>query len=561
MDGILIIVGLIIAVLVIAWGVNKIRHPKSKDFAQKQATLEALHATTQGAEHQVNTKVATTALDVRFGLGTSRNKILIAMIFGMFIGVLNQTLLNVALPKINEDFNIEASTGQWLMTGFMLVNGILIPISAYLFSKYTYRRLFLIAMTLFTIGSLVCGIAENFPVMMTGRVLQAIGAGVLMPLGTNVFMSLFPPEKRGSAMGLMGIAMVLAPAIGPTLSGYIVQNYHWNIMFYGMFVIGAIATILGMLWFKIYQHVENPKMDVFGVIFSTIGFGALLFGFSEAGQQGWTSTIVMSTLITGALFTLLFVIHECKMKQPMLNFEVLKYSGFTLTAMINMIVVMSLFGGMILLPIYLQTLRGFTPLDSGLLLLPGALLMGVMGPFAGKMLDKFGIKPLAIIGLIIMTYANWELTKLSDDIAYGRILWIYTVRSFGMSFIMMPIMTAGMNALPSRLVSHGNALVNTVRQLAGSIGTALLVTIMTMQTSNNVQAYQHHLNGVNSHTREQIQHAAQHLTSESELAQFIQKLASINGINTAFWFATALSVLALLMSLFLKGKSHYLSQE
>ena len=397
--------------------------------------------------------------------------------------------------------------------------------------------------------------------MMTGRVLQAIGAGVLMPLGTNVFMSLFPPEKRGSAMGLMGIAMVLAPAIGPTLSGYIVQNYHWNIMFYGMFVIGAIATILGMLWFKIYQHVENPKMDVFGVIFSTIGFGALLFGFSEAGQQGWTSTIVMSTLITGALFTLLFVIHECKMKQPMLNFEVLKYSGFTLTAMINMIVVMSLFGGMILLPIYLQTLRGFTPLDSGLLLLPGALLMGVMGPFAGKMLDKFGIKPLAIIGLIIMTYANWELTKLSDDIAYGRILWIYTVRSFGMSFIMMPIMTAGMNALPSRLVSHGNALVNTVRQLAGSIGTALLVTIMTMQTSNNVQAYQHHLNGVNSHTREQIQHAAQHLTSESELAQFIQKLASINGINTAFWFATALSVLALLMSLFLKGKSHYLSQE
>ena len=180
----------------------------------------------------------------------------------MFIAILNQTLLNVALPKINTEFNISASTGQWLMTGFMLVNGILIPISAFLFNKYSYRKLFIIALLLFTIGSLVCALSNNFPMMMGGRVLQAIG-GVLMPLGSNVIVTIFPPEKRGVAMGTMGIAMILAPTIGPTLSGYIVQNYHWNVMFYGMFFLG-IAMIFGYFWFRLYQEqqIQEPTIKV-----------------------------------------------------------------------------------------------------------------------------------------------------------------------------------------------------------------------------------------------------------------------------------------------------------
>lgn len=220
-----------------------------------------------------------------FGEGVSRGKILAALLFGMFIAILNQTLLNVALPKINTEFNISASTGQWLMTGFMLVNGILIPITAYLFNKYSYRKLFLVALVLFTIGSLICAISMNFPIMMVGRVLQAIGAGVLIPLGSIVIITIYPPEKRGAAMGTMGIAMILAPAIGPTLSGYIVQNYHWNVMFYGMFIIGILAILVGFVWFKLYQYTTNPKADIPGIIFSTIGFGALLYGFSEAGTK------------------------------------------------------------------------------------------------------------------------------------------------------------------------------------------------------------------------------------------------------------------------------------
>ncbi|RLY66230.1 MFS transporter, partial [Staphylococcus epidermidis] len=248
-------------------------------------------------EGRVNERIKNQESNFIFGKGITRGKILAAMLFGMFIAILNQTLLNVALPKINTEFNISASTGQWLMTGFMLVNGILIPISAFLFNKYSYRKLFIIGLTLFTLGSLVCAISFNFPIMMSGRVLQAIGAGILMPLGSNVIVTIFPPEKRGVAMGTMGIAMILAPAIGPTLSGYIVQNYDWNVMFYGMFFIGIIAIEIGLFWFKLYQSTTNPKADIPGIIYSTIGFGSLLYGFSEAGNKGWGSTEIVTMFI------------------------------------------------------------------------------------------------------------------------------------------------------------------------------------------------------------------------------------------------------------------------
>ena len=509
-------------------------------------------------EGRVNERIKNQESNFIFGKGITRGKILAAMLFGMFIAILNQTLLNVALPKINTEFNISASTGQWLMTGFMLVNGILIPISAFLFNKYSYRKLFIIGLTLFTLGSLVCAISFNFPIMMSGRVLQAIGAGILMPLGSNVIVTIFPPEKRGVAMGTMGIAMILAPAIGPTLSGYIVQNYDWNVMFYGMFFIGIIAIVIGLFWFKLYQSTTNPKADIPGIIYSTIGFGSLLYGFSEAGNKGWGSTEIVTMFIVGTVFIIFFILRELRMKAPMLSLEVLKYPTYTLTTVINMIVMMSLYGGMILLPLYLQNLRGFSALDSGLLLLPGALVMGALGPVAGKLLDTIGIKPLAIFGIGIMTYATWELSKLNMDTTYLHIMWIYIVRSFGMAFVMMPIMTAGMNALPPRLISHGNAFVNTMRQLAGSIGTAILVTVMTTQQTNHLSAFSEELDKTNPVIQDHMRELAQQYGGESAamklLLEHVNKLASVEGVNDAFIVATIISAIALILSLFLQGK-------
>ncbi|HIA6857605.1 TPA: DHA2 family efflux MFS transporter permease subunit [Staphylococcus aureus] len=508
-------------------------------------------------EYKVNEKIKKEHKNFIFGEGVSRGKILAALLFGMFIAILNQTLLNVALPKINTEFNISASTGQWLMTGFMLVNGILIPITAYLFNKYSYRKLFLVALVLFTIGSLICAISMNFPIMMVGRVLQAIGAGVLMPLGSIVIITIYPPEKRGAAMGTMGIAMILAPAIGPTLSGYIVQNYHWNVMFYGMFIIGIIAILVGFVWFKLYQYTTNPKADIPDIIFSTIGFGALLYGFSEAGNKGWGSVEIETMFAIGIIFIILFVIRELRMKAPMLNLEVLKFPTFTLTTVINMVVMLSLYGGMILLPIYLQNLRGFSALDSGLLLLPGSLIMGLLGPFAGKLLDTIGLKPLAIFGIAVMTYATWELTKLNMDTPYMTIMGIYVLRSFGMAFIMMPMVTAAINALPGRLASHGNAFLNTMRQLAGSIGTAILVTVMTTQTTQHLSAFGEELDKTNpvvqDHMRELASQYGGQEGAMKVLLQFVNKLATVEGINDAFIVATIFSVIALILCLFLQS--------
>ncbi|MCQ1137076.1 DHA2 family efflux MFS transporter permease subunit [Staphylococcus aureus] len=511
----------------------------------------------ESEEYKVNEKIKKEHKNFIFGEGVSRGKILAALLFGMFIAILNQTLLNVALPKINTEFNISASTGQWLMTGFMLVNGILIPITAYLFNKYSYRKLFLVALVLFTIGSLICAISMNFPIMMVGRVLQAIGAGVLMPLGSIVIITIYPPEKRGAAMGTMGIAMILAPAIGPTLSGYIVQNYHWNVMFYGMFIIGIIAILVGVIWFKLYQYTTNPKADIPGIIFSTIGFGALLYGFSEAGNKGWGSVEIETMFAIGIIFIILFVIRELRMKAPMLNLEVLKFPTFTLTTVINMVVMMSLYGGMILLPIYLQNLRGFSALDSGLLLLPGSLIMGLLGPFAGKLLDTIGLKPLAIFGIAVMTYATWELTKLNMDTPYMTIMGIYVLRSFGMAFIMMPMVTAAINALPGRLASHGNAFLNTMRQLAGSIGTAILVTVMTTQTTQHLSAFGEELDKTNpvvqDHMRELASQYGGQEGAMKVLLQFVNKLATVEGINDAFIVATIFSIIALILCLFLQS--------
>lgn len=511
----------------------------------------------ESEEYKVNEKIKKEHKNFIFGEGVSRGKILAALLFGMFIAILNQTLLNVALPKINTEFNISASTGQWLMTGFMLVNGILIPITAYLFNKYSYRKLFLVALVLFTIGSLICAISMNFPIMMVGRVLQAIGAGVLMPLGSIVIITIYPPEKRGAAMGTMGIAMILVPAIGPTLSGYIVQNYHWNVMFYGMFIIGIIAILVGFIWFKLYQYTTNPKADIPGIIFSTIGFGALLYGFSEAGNKGWGSVEIETMFAIGIIFIILFVIRELRMKAPMLNLEVLKFPTFTLTTVINMVVMMSLYGGMILLPIYLQNLRGFSALDSGLLLLPGSLIMGLLGPFAGKLLDTIGLKPLAIFGIAVMTYATWELTKLNMDTPYMTIMGIYVLRSFGMAFIMMPMVTAAINALPGRLASHGNAFLNTMRQLAGSIGTAILVTVMTTQTTQHLSAFGEELDKTNpvvqDHMRELASQYGGQEGAMKVLLQFVNKLATVEGINDAFIVATIFSIIALILCLFLQS--------
>ncbi|GIN85400.1 MFS transporter [Heyndrickxia sporothermodurans] len=494
-----------------------------------------------------------------------RGKIIAAMMLGAFVAILNQTLLNVAIPHIMNDLNVSASTVQWLSTGYMLTNGIFIPITAFLIAKLGTRKLLLFSVSAFTIGSFICSISTGFSMLMLGRVIQAAGAGVIMPLLMTVFLTIFPPEKRGAAMGLMGVAMIFAPAIGPTLSGWLIGHYSWRVLFDIVIPFGILDLILAFAWMKDVTKVTNPKFDTLGFIFSAIGLGFLLYGFSEAGNNGWTSAVVLISLAIGIIGLILFVWRELTTDKPMLELRVFKYDIFALTTVISMVINMAMFAAMILLPIYLQNIRGFTALESGLLMLPGAVVMGIMSPISGKLFDRMGARPLAIFGLIITVITTWQFTQLTMQTSYGHIMLLYVLRMFGMSFLMMTVMTEGMNQLPIHLTSHGTAASNTARTVAGSIGTAFLVTVMTTRTEFHTANYGNIISSTNpiiSSKMEQLGHglasvaglpsqAGQSLATSVIYGKVMQQ-STINGINDAFVVATGIAVVALILAFFIK---------
>ncbi|MED4404082.1 DHA2 family efflux MFS transporter permease subunit [Metabacillus fastidiosus] len=533
-----------------------------KDSAVPEPALEYVEADVQPKE-SLDRREKSAAPSTEKDSGN--RKILVALMLGAFVAILNQTLLNVAIPHIMNDLGISANTVQWLSTGYMLVNGIAIPITAFLIEKFGTRKLFLAAIFLFTIGSLVCSLSTNFTVLMIGRVIQACGAGIIMPLLMTVFFVLFPPEKRGKAMGIMGIVIIFAPAVGPTLSGWLIGHYSWRLLFDIVIPIGVLDLILGFLWMKDVTKVTNPKFDFPGFLFSTLGFGFLLYGFSEAGNDGWTSATVIISLTIGIISLAAFVWRELTTDKPMLDLRVFKYDIFALTTIISMIVNMAMFGAMILLPIYLQNIRGYTALESGLLMLPGAIIMGIMSPISGALFDRFGAKWLAVVGLTITVITTWQFTTLSMTTSYSHIMLLYVLRMFGMSFIMMTVMTEGLNQLPPHLGSHGTAASNTARQVAGSIGTALLVTVMSTRQGVHFGEYTNTVTSANSfisskfseltHLLSGYTHlpgaAGTELTTSLMYGQTMQQ-ATIDGINDAFIVATGIAFVAWILAFFIK---------
>ncbi|WP_112179170.1 DHA2 family efflux MFS transporter permease subunit [Paraliobacillus zengyii] len=405
--------------------------------------------------------------------------LMIVLISGAFAAILNQTLLATALPHIMEDLNLDANTAQWLQSIFMLVNGIMIPITAFLIGRFTTRGLFLTAMGLFGVGTLVCAVAPTFSLLMVGRILQASGAGIIMPLMQTILFLIFPIEKRGSAMGMFGLVIAFAPAIGPTLSGYLVDQFPWRSLFYVILPIIAIDIIVAYFILRNVTERRDQKIDILSIMLSSFGFGGLLYGFSTAGNSGWGSLEVIIAMIVGAISLLWFILRQLKLDQPILEFRVFKNKVFTITTILGMIVFIAMIGGSVILPLFMQTMLGFTALESGLMLMPGALLMGVMSPIAGRLFDRFGARWLAIIGLLILTITTFMFTNLTVETTFTFLAVVNAGRMFGVALVMMPATTAGLNQLPIDLIPHGTAMNNTMRQVAGAVGVALLVTVMT----------------------------------------------------------------------------------
>jgi DHA2 family lincomycin resistance protein-like MFS transporter len=459
--------------------------------------------------------------------------IIMTMLVAAFVVILNETIMNVALPKLMAELQISASTAQWLATAYMLVMAVLIPTTGFLMQRLTTRTLYLGAMGTFALGTLVAGMAPNFPVLLIGRVFQAAGTAIILPLLTTTILALIPLERRGAMMGTVSIVISVAPAVGPTISGLIVQSLSWRYLFFFVLPIAVAVFVYGARYLHNVGETRSASLDLLSVILAALGFGGVVYGFSSAGEggRGWTSWQVLVPIVVGVLSLLAFGWRQIKLPAPLLDLRAFRYRMFSLSVLLIMVVMMALFASAILLPIYLQNIRRFTPLQTGLFLLPGGVLMGVAAPFVGRLFDRYGPLALAPTGASLLVLALWRFTTLTAATSVGMLLALHITFSAGLALLFTPIFATGLNQLPRSLHAHGSAIFSTLQQVAGAVGTALLVTIMATGT----QAY---LRGV---------------ANASDAA--VQQDALTTGLHGAFTIAGGIALLGLILTLFLRRSS------
>lgn len=447
-----------------------------------------------------------------------------------FIGLFSETALNLALSNIMNDFHIEASTAQWLTTGYLLTLGILVPVSAILIQTFSTRRLFFVSLFFSILGTLIGGLAPSFAILVIARVIQAIGTAILLPLMNNCLLVIFPPHKRGLVMGLMGLVIMSAPAFGPTFSGIIVDQLSWHWIFWICLPILLLSMIIGIFFVKNVTKITKPKIDVRSIILSTIGFGGIVYGFSAAGEGGggWGEAQVLLPIGIGIFFLTLFSFRQIYTENPMINLRVFTFPMFSLGVFVVFLAMLMILSNAILLPMYLKRGLLFSAFTAGLTLLPGGVMNGIMSPINGKLMDKYGPRWLVLIGFILTTIASFLFLRISLDTPLATIIMMHICLSVGISFIMMPSQTNGLNQLPRKLYPDGTAIMSTLQQISGAIGTALAVSLMTMgQTS--------FLSGAGKNPDSEI------LTA-----------ALVYGVKKGYILIMAASVIGLIASLFLK---------
>lgn len=403
---------------------------------------------------------------------------LFVVVIAAFAAILNNSSINVALPKMMAIFGVSAEDAQWILTAYMLTSGIVIPVTGYLGDRLGTKRVYLICTAIFTLGSVLCSLAWNNSSMVAARVVQGIGGGAMMPISMAIVYRIVPREKIGLALGFWGMAAVCGPAIGPTLGGYIVDNLNWRFLFTMNIPVGVTGLFLTHLLIPEGPLRKNLKFDYWGFIFSTVGCFALLLALSEGTNKGWSSYYIVS-LFTFSFFTLLlFIIVELNQEQPMLDLRLFKSRVFSISVFAGSLITVGLYGGVFLIPLFTQNLLSMTPYETGLLLMPAAIVTALMMPISGFLFDKFGAKLLAATGLILLAWGTFEFHNLSLDTSNQSIILFAIIRSLGMGLAMMPITTAGMNTIPLNLVGRASSLNNVTRQIAGSFGIAVLTAVM-----------------------------------------------------------------------------------
>lgn len=406
------------------------------------------------------------------------------LLVSAFVVILNETIMGVALPRLMRDLDISATTGQWLTTGFMLTMAVVIPITGFLLQRFTTRQVFTWAMGLFSLGTLVALMAPGFSVLLVGRIVQASGTAIMMPLLMTTVLTLIEPARRGRVMGNISIVISVAPAIGPTISGLILNAFSWRWLFGFVVPIAIAALVLGFVKVRNVSTPRRAPLDVLSVVLSAFAFGGIVYGLSSIAEIATAGPVVpVTALVVGLVALGFFIARQSRLQRrdsALLDLRTFRNRTFTIAIVAMALSMMAMFGTLILLPIYLESVLGLAVLQVGLLLLPGGLVMGLLSPIVGRVYDARGPRVLLIPGAVIVSAVLWALSTVTPDTSVWFVLVAHIVLSIGLALTFTPLFTAALGGLPPHLYSHGSAVVGTAQQLAGAAGTALFVTLLAI---------------------------------------------------------------------------------
>ncbi|WP_302797464.1 MDR family MFS transporter [Adlercreutzia equolifaciens] len=401
------------------------------------------------------------------------------LLTGTLLAVLNLTMLSPALPAIMGDLGVDATTAQWLTSVYALVEAVIIPLSAYLVGRFTTRQLFITALSVFTAGSLAAAVAPNFWVLLLGRIMQAACTGAVMPMVFTVILLVFPREKRGTAMGVIGLIIGFAPAVGPSLSGLLVDSVGWRALFAIVTALGVVVVVLAACLLRNYGNFARTSFDKLSVALSTVGLVCLLYGLSTFASTT-NMALTLGLIAVGIVLVAFYVRRQLKLPEPMLNVRILKTRPYATAACVVIIVQAALLGTEVITPLYIQGTLGFTATMSGLAMLPGAVIGAFTGLVSGRLFDRFGVRKVAVPGVLVAVLGASGLARLGIDANFITVVLTYTTLVIGLQFTMTPLNTWGVNSLDNRVIQHAQGLSNTMNQVAGSFGTAVLVSVSAL---------------------------------------------------------------------------------
>ncbi|TDK59202.1 DHA2 family efflux MFS transporter permease subunit [Bacillus salipaludis] len=407
-----------------------------------------------------------------------------ALLVAGFVGLFSETALNIALGDLSQIFHVNATTIQWLATAYFLTLGILVPVTGILMQKFTTRQMFITAVTLFIIGTILAAAASVFSFLLLGRIIQAAGLAITLPLTQNVIFTISPPNKRGAAMGVMGLVMLAGPALGPTLAGLILDTLSWHWIFWVTVPFLLFSLIFGLVYLPNVNEIRKVSIDAISVILSTIGFGGIVYGVSVSGDLGWISSTVIGCIVIGFASLILFAIRQTKMETPMLNLKAFHYPQFVLGIVMSFITFFNMLSMLVILPMYMQMALLIAAFTTGLILLPGSLLNCISAPTIGRLFDKYGPKAIITPGTILVAIGYVFYTQFDLDKALWMVVITHIVMMLGIGAVLANVQTNTLNSLPRQYYPDGIALTQTIQQVAGAVGIAVMVSIFSAKENS-----------------------------------------------------------------------------